>query len=287
MIIGGSKKEVINNIKKNIKDNNLNGKVEVNDASLSEEEITNLLGTFYKRKKKISYPIKNFIANEIINYYLKKLNNDITIHNIDNIKNVNSDKGCIITSNHFNPLDTFIIRKLAKKMHKKLYVVIEDTNLAMEGSLGFLMNYSNVIPVSKSPTYLATTFKKELKNILDKGNLVLIYPEEEMWFNYRKVRPFKRGAYQYACMLKVPIISCFTKINDTKEIDNEEFYKTTYDLYILGGITPNDNENIRKAAILMKDKDYTLKVEAYEKYYRKKMDYTFSKTDIAGLRYEA
>ena len=39
MIIGGSKKQVIENIKKNTSLNELNQKVEVNDPNLSDEEI--------------------------------------------------------------------------------------------------------------------------------------------------------------------------------------------------------------------------------------------------------
>jgi len=282
MIIGGSKREVINNIKANILNNNLNGKVEVNDAIMSEDEITIVLDTFYKNKKRISYKIKNAIANRIANKYLKILDKDIAIYNLDKLDKL--DKGAIITSNHFNPLDTLIIRKLAKKLNKKLYIVIEDTNLAMKGSLGFLMNNLDVIPVSKNPIYLATTFKRELERVLREGNLVLMYPEEEMWFNYRKVRPFKRGAYQYASIFKVPIISCFTKIIDTNIIDNEEFYQVKYELYILGIINTIDNVSIKESAINMMDKDYKMKRQSYEDVYHKELDYTFNIEDIAGYR---
>ena len=59
MIIGGSKKSVIKNIEQNVLDNELNKKVEVNDATLSDEEISKLLETFYKNKnKKIKMQIK-------------------------------------------------------------------------------------------------------------------------------------------------------------------------------------------------------------------------------------
>ena len=51
MIIGGSKKEVINNIKKNIENNELNKKVEIGDPNLSEEEINKCLNKFYQNKK--------------------------------------------------------------------------------------------------------------------------------------------------------------------------------------------------------------------------------------------
>lgn len=287
MIIGGSKKEVIKNIETNIINKELNRKVEVNDAVMSDEEITKLINKFYKNKsKKFSYTIKHMIANMTINKYMKLLDKDITIKGLENLKDLDLSKGAIITSNHFNPLDTFIIRKLVEKVLKKdLYIVIQDTNLAMPGSLGFLMNYTNTIPVSKSPTYLAGTFKENLRKILSDGNIVLIYPEEEMWFNYRKIRPLKRGAYQYAAILNVPIISCFTKIIDTDILDNEEFNKTIYELNVLGYLYPNKDISPRVNSINMLNEDYTWKKRSYEEAYNKSLDYTFSKDDIAGYRW--
>ena len=47
MIIGGSKKEVINNIKKNIENNELNKKVEIGDPNLSEDEIQKYINDFF------------------------------------------------------------------------------------------------------------------------------------------------------------------------------------------------------------------------------------------------
>ena len=213
------------------------------------------------------------------------LDNDITIKGLENIKDLDLSNGAIITSNHFNPLDTFIIRKLVEKVLKKdLYIVIQDTNLAMPGMLGFLMNYVNVIPVSKSPTYLAGTFKETLKSVLDIGAIVLIYPEEEMWFNYRKIRPLKRGAYQYAAVLNVPVISCFTKIEDTDIPDNDEFNKTLYELNVLGVLYPDKDVSPRTNSINMLNQDYSWKKTAYEKLYNEKLDYTFNVKDIAGWR---
>lgn len=287
MIIGGSKKEVIKNIQANTLSKELNKKVEVNDAVMSDEEITKLLDTFYKNKsKKVSYSLKHMIANMTVSKYMKLLDKDITIKGLENLKDLDLSKGAIITSNHFNPLDTFIIRKLVEKVLKKdLYIVIQDTNLAMPGSLGFLMNYTSTIPVSKSPTYLAGTFKENLRSILNEGKIVLIYPEEEMWFNYRKIRPLKRGAYQYAAILNVPVISCFTKIIDTDIPDNEEFNKTIYELNVLGYLYPDKDISPRVNSINMLNEDYNLKKKAYEEAYNKSLDYTFSKEDIAGYKW--
>ena len=81
MIIGGSKKDVIKNIEQNVLNNELNKKVEVNDAVLSDEEISKLLDTFYKNKsKKIRYGIKHAAANMTVSKYMKLLDKDIIIN---------------------------------------------------------------------------------------------------------------------------------------------------------------------------------------------------------------
>ena len=48
-------------------------------------------------------------------------------------------------------------------------------------------------------------------------------------------------------------------------------------------IYPDKNKGLRENKEYMKNKDYELKVKAYEKAYNKKLDYTFSvNDDIAG-----
>ena len=285
MIIGGSKKEVINNIKKNIENNELNKKVEIGDPNLSEEEIQKYIDAFYKNKKKLSYYLKNKIANKTIKKISKELYPDIKINGLEKLDLADLSNGAIITSNHFNPLDSYNIRKIVEeKLHKKLYIVVQDTNLAMPGFLGFLFNNIEVIPLSKSPNYIIKKFVPELKKILSKGDFVLIYPEEEMWFNYRIPRPCKRGAYQFAHELDVPIISCFVKIIDIDEADNYEFNKVKYVVNINKVIYPEVNESIRSDSKKMAEVDYEARKKAYEDAYNKKLNYEFDISDIAGWK---
>ncbi len=284
MIIGGSKKEVIANIKKNIQAGELNKKVEVNDPNLSDEEINTYLNNFYaKRKHKVKFFLENKIAYFYVGLVARKLNRHIKIEGLENIKDLNN--GAIITSNHFNPLDSLNIRKLIKKRYKKnMYIVIEDTNLAMPGLIGFLMNNLNNIPINEGPNYIIKTFKPELERILKNNNYVLIYPEEEMWFNYRKPRPCKRGAYQFAAEFNVPIISCFVEMLDTDIKDNDEFNEVEYIVHVLKPIYPDGKLSVRENSKKMAEIDYEQKKEAYEKYYHEKLDYKFSFKDIAGLK---
>ena len=285
MIIGGSKKEVINNIKRNIENNELNKKVEIGDPNLSDDEIQKYIDDYFKNKKKLSYFFKNKIANKTVKKISKELYPDIKINGLEKLDLADLSKGAIITSNHFNPLDSYNVRKIVEeKLHKKLYIVVQDTNLAMPGFLGFLFNNIEVIPLSKSPNYIIKKFIPELKKILAKGNIVLIYPEEEMWFNYRLPRPCKRGAYQFAHELDVPIISCFVKIVDTNITDHDEFYKVKYEVSIIKVIYPEAGESVKSDSRKMAEVDYEARKKAYEDAYNKKLNYEFDISDIAGWK---
>ena len=285
MIIGGSKKEVIKNIETNINNNELNKKVEVGDPNLTEEEKTKYINKFYQNQKSPIYFIKNKIANKTVKKIAKEIYPNINIIGLEKLNYVDLTNGAIITSNHFNPLDSYNIRKIVEeKLHKKLYTVVQDTNLAMPGALGFLFNNIEVIPLSKSPNYIIKKFMPELKKILSKGNFVLIYPEEEMWFNYKLPRPCKRGAYQFAHELDVPVISCFVKMTDTNITDNNEFNIVKYDVFINKVIYPEKNESIKSDSRKMAEVDYETRKKAYEDVYNKELKYEFDIKDIAGWK---
>lgn len=285
MIIGGSKKEVIKNIETNINNNEFNKKVEVGDPNLTEEEKLKYIKKFYQNQKSPIYFIKNKIANKTVRKIAKEIYPNINIIGLEKLNYVDLTNGAIITSNHFNPLDSYNIRKIVEeKLHKKLYIVVQDTNLAMPGALGFLFNNIEVIPLSKSPNYIIKKFMPELKKILSKGNFVLIYPEEEMWFNYKLPRPCKRGAYQFAHELDVPVISCFVKMTDTNTTDNNEFNVVKYDVFINKVIYPEKNESIKSDSRKMAEVDYETRKKAYEDAYNKELKYEFDIKDIAGWK---
>lgn len=285
MIIGGSKKEVIKNIETNINNNEFNKKVEVGDPNLTEEEKSKYINKFYQNQKSPIYFIKNKIANKTVRKIAKEIYPNINIIGLEKLDYVDLTNGAIITSNHFNPLDSYNIRKIVEeKLHKKLYIVVQDTNLAMPGALGFLFNNIEVIPLSKSPNYIIKKFMPELKKILSKGNFVLIYPEEEMWFNYKLPRPCKRGAYQFAHELDVPVISCFVKMTDTNITDNNEFNIVKYDVFINKVIYPEKNESIKSDSRKMAEVDYETRKKAYEDAYNKELKYEFDIKDIAGWK---
>ena len=232
MILGGDRKVVIKNIQEALKNGDYNTKVEVNDPKLTVDEKQKIIYKYIEFQKSPWYGINNRIARLITEIATHSQNKTTKIVGMENIKNIKS--GAIITSNHFNQLDNIVIRKFAKKANKKrLYIVGQETNLAMKGFIGYMMNFMDIIPISDLVSYMKNDFQTQLIEKIEKNNFVLIYPEQEMWFNYKKPRPHKQGAYYYASKLKVPIISCFVEIREREEKDTEEFYKESLILIML------------------------------------------------------
>lgn len=283
MIVGENKKEVIKNIEKAVDKKEFNQKVEISDPKLTSEEKSKIVKRYLKNRNKLTFKTKTKIAKSTISFLTKVLEKDTQIVGEENIKDIKG--GAIITSNHFNPLDNLIIQKLAKEVCKKrLYIIGQETNLAMTGMIGFFMNYSDIIPISNQISYMKKEFPEVIKEKLQKGNLILIYPEQEMWFNYKKPRPLKEGAYYFAAKNNVPIISCFVEMVETDKKDTEEFNKVNYILHILKPIYPDANKTVKENSEIMMETDYNQKKEAYEKAYNRELNYVFEiNEDIAGL----
>lgn len=282
MIIGGDRFKVIENIKKNVQNKAFHTKAEIGDPTLSQEKSKQLVENFWKYGQKFSHKLVNLFARGAFDLGAIILTLGDKIDSTKSIKHIPS---AIITSNHYNQFDSLPIKRLAMKANKRLFIVVEDTNLLLPGWIGFMMKNIDSIPLSRSVRYLGREFPKHLANAFAKNSWVLIYPEQEMWFNYRKPRPVQKGAYYYAAKLNVPIISCFVEIQDmpSYEKGHPEFHKTRQILHVLPTIYPDPNLSIDKNASRMRDIDYSQKKKAYEKAYGKKLDYTFSYDDIAGL----
>lgn len=282
MIIGGDRLKVIENIKNNVKNKAFHAKAEVGDPVLSKEESKKLVDHFWKDSQKLSHKIVNLFTRGAFDLGTLILTFGDKVDSAKSIKNVPS---AIVTSNHYNQFDSLPVKKLAMKAHKRLYIIVEDTNLLLPGWIGFMMKNIDSIPLSRSVRYLGRELPKHLSNAFAKNSWVLIYPEQEMWFNYRKPRPVQKGAYYYAAKLNVPVISCFVEIQDKPgyEKGHPEFHKTRRILHVLPTIYPDPKLTIDQNARRMRDIDYAQKKQAYEKAYGKKLDYTFSYDDIAGF----
>ncbi len=284
MIIGPNRKAVIENIKTFAESGQFHNKVEIDDPVLTDEQKKEITDSFIQNRNNFSFKIKSAVAILMAQVATKIINRNTEVVGIEKIPK--DLKGVIITSNHFGPLENTVIRHLTNKLgRRKLNIISQTTNFAMTGIIGFLMNYANTIPISTEPRYLAREFLAVLKEkLIINGEAVLLYPEQEMWFNYRKPRPSKNGAYFYAAKLDVPIISCFVEIVDLEDDDTEEFKKVKYVLHVLEVFYPDKDKTAKENTEEMAQKDDNLKKQCYETVYGKALDYTFENSDIAGWK---
>ena len=281
MIIGKNRKQVIENIKIAAEKEDFYAKVEIDDPILTPEEGKKITDDFILKRRKLFTRLKTFFARKFANVATRILNRDTEIIGEEKFRALSG--GAIITSNHFSPIENTVIRKLVlNNGHKKLNIVAQLTNFAMNGIMGFLMNYADTIPLAEDFRYLNRDFLDIIGEKTSKGETVLIYPEQEMWFNYRKPRPPKRGPYYFAAKLGVPVVCCFVEMREKEEKDTEEFCKVQYILHILDVLYPDPGKTPKENSLIMAKRDYELKSAAYELAYGKKLSYEFSKDDIAG-----
>ena len=274
---------VIENIKKSIKDNKFNNKVELGDHIVTDEERKSIVMDFDTLREKHINHAKRIVARNLANEFTKIYNKNTEIIGIENIENYTG--GAILTANHFNPADSTVIRHLTNKLKKtsKLDIIIEEENIFLTDDFGILTNYCNTIPISKSDIYLKTKFFPAIEKFLSKEHWILVFPEEEMWFNYKKPRPLKNGAYHLAAKYNVPIIPMFIAMYEQpNEYDKDGFNKVDYKLYVMKPLYPDMSKPLALRKQELKSADYNLKVKAYENAYGKKLDYSFENWDIAG-----
>ena len=115
--------------------------------------------------------------------------------------------------------------------------------------------------------------------LLKEGHFVLVYPEQSMWWNYRKPKPLKEGAFQFAAKNNVPVLPCFITMQDTDIIGDNGFYVQEYMIHILKPIYPDSNLSYRENMKNMLNANYTMWKEVYENVYGIPLVYE-SKTTI-------
>ncbi|BDZ31904.1 1-acyl-sn-glycerol-3-phosphate acyltransferase [Lactiplantibacillus sp. WILCCON 0030] len=282
MIIGGDKRLVVANIKQAVQNEQWHLKVEVDDPVLSPAAQSALIEAYLQRLDGPTYRTANWVANQVATSMTAVLNRTTTFHGLENLAGIGAS---IITSNHFNPLENSVIRAAMRRTGRRhLAIVSETTNLAMTGPVGFLMRYADTIPIATEPEYMGRLFPKLLQQELEQQRQILIYPEQEMWFNYRKPRPPKRGPYYYAARFNVPIVSCFVSMTDLGRPDNDQFNQIHYTGNVLSPIYPDHSLSVRENSQRMMAIDWQQKKVAYEQAYGEAYTPTWQSQDIVGWR---
>lgn len=190
------------------------------------------------------------------------------IRGIEHFQNLHS--GAIITCNHFNPYDSFAIQlayDAAKQKKRKLYRIIREGNYTnFPGFYGFLMRNCDTLPMSSNNKTMRK-FLRANDQLLQKGHFILIYPEQSMWWNYRKPKMLKPGGYSIAAKNNVPVLPCFITMKDSDIMGDNGFYVQEYTIHISEPIYPDPSKGYRENVRTMQEKNYSVWKEIYEKEY--------------------
>ncbi len=228
--------------------------------------------------EKISNKIKNKIANIFGARFFDKMiaNKQLIIKEVRGIENFTAvEGGRIVTCNHFSVGDNYAVW-VALRDHmdgKLLYKVIREGNYTNPPKpFGLFMRHCNTLPLSSQRTTMVK-FMKAFAELLRRGETILIYPEQGMWWNYRKPRPMQDGAFSIAVRNKAPIVPIFITMEDSDVIDPDGFPVQEYTLHILPAIYPDPTLSLREAKEDMRKKNYDAWVQVYEQFYDKKLVY--------------
>ncbi|MBE5736347.1 MAG: 1-acyl-sn-glycerol-3-phosphate acyltransferase [Clostridiales bacterium] len=228
--------------------------------------------------KKLTSKIKTFFANKGATKFYEDMikKGQFIIKGVTGIENFLSvEGGAILTCNHFNPCDNYAVwRSIKPYMGKRLlYRVIREGNYTnFPNPIGFFFRNCNTLPLSRN-TETMKKFLSAMKVLLERGEKVLVFPEQEMWWNYRKPRPPQPGAYRFAVTSSVPVIPVFITMEDSETIGQDGFPIQAYTVNFLPPIYPNSELSKKDNIQYMADANYKACVKAYEEGYGIKLKY--------------
>lgn len=230
-------------------------------------------------KRKLTSKIKTFVANRVAHAFFERKirQGELVIREVRGIENYRAVKGgAMITCNHFNAFDNYAVFKAIERdlPTRELYKVIREGNYTSFGGLyGYFFRNCNTLPLATNVHALAE-LGEGIKTLLSRGEKILIYPEQGMWWNYRKPRPLKDGAFRFAAKNASPVIPFFISMEDGERLDGNGFPIQEYTVHIMPAIYPDPERSVRENCAAMRDLNYKLLKEKYEEVYGIPLSYS-------------
>lgn len=233
-----------------------------------------------KWTSKISRKIANRVADR---FFLKLIKKDILI--IDGVtgeENLSAlQNGAIVTCNHFHPFDNYVVFHCIRKClpKKYLYKVIREGNYTnFPGLYGYFFRHCHTLPLSSNRRTMVN-FMSAVNTLLQSGESILIYPEQGMWWNYRKPRPFKIGGFKMAYRAGVPVLPTFITMTDDERLDGDGYPMQRFTFHIMPAIYPDKTLGEKVGAEKMKEEAFALCKAKYEEVYGIPLTYGDEETE--------
>ena len=242
--------------------------------------------------KTVAKKVKSKMAFAAARRFVKQLIEDKKliikeIRGIENFKNLNT--GAIITCNHFNAFDSFAIQlayDAAEQPNRRFYRVIREGNYtSFPGFYGYLMRNCDTLPLS-SNIHTMKKFMTAVDELLSEGHYILVYPEQSMWWNYRKPKPLKQGAFIFAYRNNVPVLPCFITMKDSDIMGEDGFWVQEYTIHIGEPLLPDKSLPYRESVKDLMNRNYNLWKDIYETEYHMPLVYETVTEDAAQEKKE-
>ena len=130
----------------------------------------------------------------------------------------------------------------------KAYTIASAENLAIKG-IGRIVKHLGAIPIPAT-TGAYRNFKKAIKQKIDGGECIIIYPEAHIWPYYTGIRSFPETSFYFPACLDAPVF-CFTNTYHKRTP-----FGTRVITYIDGPFFPSPELDAKRKAQDLRDKVY-------------------------------
>lgn len=160
-------------------------------------------------------------------------------------------QGYFVYGNHTQPFgDTFFISN--SLYPKRNFMIVNPENVSIKGLGNFVQTFG-AIPIPNKKNGMKN-FINAVKNKIQKGYSVSIFPEAHIWPYYTKIRPFKSVSFRYPAELNVPIF-CATNTYQSYGKNND---KIKIVMYIDGPFFPDMNLDLKQRKESLRNTAYEI-----------------------------
>lgn len=159
------------------------------------------------------------------------------------------NEGYFIYGNHTQPFaDTFI--PSIPMYPKRNFLIVNPVNISLKGT-GTLVEMLGAMPIPSNKSAMKN-FLEAIKQKMNKGYAITIYPEAHIWPYYTKIRPFKDVSFKYPVQLEKPAF-CITNTYQSYGKNNKKIKIVSY---IDGPFFPNKELTLKEQQKEIRNKIY-------------------------------
>ena len=229
---------------------------ELNDEFSKAKIIPRKIDGRFKYNKSAFWEFWSFLIQNVLSMPIKILYLKIKF----NHKYIGTEKfkkyrkeGFFIYSNHTQAFSDTFTPSVAV-YPKRNFLIVNPANISLKGT-GWLVELLGAIPIPEG-IEAYKNFLNRIKNRIEKGYSISIYPEAHIWPYYTKIRPFKDVSFKYPVQLNTPVFCITNTYQEEKNLKNKLNKKITMVSYIDGPFFPDNSLNKKEAQEKLRDEVY-------------------------------